>query len=332
MSPGPLPGLFILEARLKQKGVTMKIATLTMNPAIDKSSAVAQVVAEWKLRCEPPEYEPGGGGINVSRAIRKLGGDSVAFYPAGGLAGRMLSDLLDREGLHHQAMSIAGVTRENFTVLEKSTARQYRFGMPGPTLQGADWRRCLEEISHLLPQVDYLVASGRLPPGVPPNFYGQLAKLAKEHNTRLIVDTSGEALRLAVEEGVFLIKPNLREFAELMGRELVNGLQEEHLARELVSSNKSEAVVVSLGAAGVLVASAEGTERVRAPLVPIKSKVGAGDSTVAGIVFALARGQSWREAVRFGVAAGAAAVMTPGTELCRREDVERLFEQLMQGG
>ena len=332
MSPGPLPGLFILEARLKQKGVTMKIATLTMNPAIDKSSAVAQVVAEWKLRCEPPEYEPGGGGINVSRAIRKLGGDSVAFYPAGGLAGRMLSDLLDREGLHHQAMSIAGVTRENFTVLEKSTARQYRFGMPGPTLQGADWRRCLEEISHLLPQVDYLVASGRLPPGVPPNFYGQLAKLAEEHNTRLIVDTSGEALRLAVEEGVFLIKPNLREFAELMGRELVNGLQEEHLARELVSSNKSEAVVVSLGAAGVLVASAEGTERVRAPLVPIKSKVGAGDSTVAGIVFALARGQSWREAVRFGVAAGAAAVMTPGTELCRREDVERLFEQLMQRG
>jgi len=324
--------LFILEARLKEKGVIMKIATLTMNPAIDKSSAVTQVVAEWKLRCEPPTYEPGGGGINVSRAIRKLGGDSVAFYPAGGLAGRMLRDLLDREGLQHRALSIAGVTRENFTVLEKSTGQQYRFGMPGPTLQEAEWRRCLEEVSGLLPQIDYLVASGRLPPGVPPNFYGQLARLAKEHNTRLIVDTSGEALRLAVEEGVFLIKPNLGEFAELTGRERVDEQEEEHLARELVSSDKSEAVVVSLGAAGVLVASAEGTERVRAPLVPIKSKVGAGDSTVAGIVLALSRGQSWREAVRFGVAAGAAAVMTPGTELCRREDAERLYEQLMQGG
>jgi len=308
----------------------MKIATLTMNPAIDKSSAVAQVVAEWKLRCDPPAYEPGGGGINVSRALRNLGGDSLAFYPAGGLAGRMLCDLLDREGLDHRAISIAGVTRENFTVLEKSTGRQYRFGMPGPTLQDAEWRRCLEEISNLLPRIDYLVASGRLPPGVPENFYGQLARLAKEHDTRLIVDTSGEALRLAVKEGVFLIKPNLREFAELTGRKEVNGFQEEHLAQELVSTNKCEMVVVSLGAAGVLVASAAGTERVRAPLVPKKSKVGAGDSTVAGIVLSLARGKSWREAVLLGVAAGAAAVMTPGTELCCREDVERLYEQLMQ--
>jgi 6-phosphofructokinase 2 len=310
----------------------MKIATLTMNPAIDKSSAVNQVVAEWKLRCESPVYEPGGGGINVSRAMGKLGGDSVAFYPAGGLAGQMLIDLLDREGLQHRAMSIAGVTRENFTVLEKSTGRQYRFGMPGPTLQEGEWRRCLEEISPLLPQIDYLVASGRLPPGVPENFYGQLARLAREHNTRLIVDTSGDALRLAVEEGVFMIKPNLREFAELMGRESVHGLEEERLARELVSSGQCEVVVISLGAAGVLAASAEGVERVRAPLVPIKSKVGAGDCTVAGIVLALARGQSWREAVRFGVAAGAAAVMTHGTALCRREDVERLYEQLRSGG
>jgi 6-phosphofructokinase 2 len=250
----------------------MKIATLTMNPAIDKSSAVHQVVAEWKLRCDPPVYEPGGGGLNVSRAIRKLGGDSEAFYPAGGLAGQMLSDLLDREGLQHRAMSIAGVTRENFIVLEKSTGQQYRFGMPGPTLQEAEWRQCLEEISLLFPQIDYLVASGRLPPGVPPNFYGQLAKLAKKHNTRLIVDTSGEALRLAVEEGVFLIKPNLPEFGELTGQERVDEIQEDHLARKLVSSHKSELVVVSLGGAGVLVASAEGVERVRAPLVPIKAR------------------------------------------------------------
>jgi len=310
--------------------MTIKIATLTMNPAIDKSSAVDQVVAEWKLRCEPPTYEPGGGGINVSRAIRKLGGDSLALYMAGGFSGQVLSDLLDQEGLSHQALAIAGLTRENFTILEKSTGQQYRFGMPGPTLTEAEWRRCLEELSGLLPQVDYLVASGRLPPGVPANFYGRLAKLARENKTRLIVDTSGEALRLAVAEGVFLIKPNLREFAELTGRERVDEQEEEHLARALVLSNKSEMVVVSLGAAGVLVASAEGTERVRAPLVPIISKVGAGDSTVAGMVLALARGQSWREAVRYGVAAGAAAVMTPGTELCRREDAERLYEQLMQ--
>mgnify|MGYP005846524153 CR=1 FL=1 len=306
----------------------MKIATLTMNPAIDKSSAVEQVVAEWKLRCEPPLYEPGGGGLNVSRAIRKLGGDSLALYAAGGLSGEMLANLLDGEGLQHEKIAIAGLTRESLTILEKSTGRQYRFGMPGPTLQEAEWQKCLEAISHLLPRVDYLVASGSLPPGAPPDFYGRIAKLAKEHETRLIVDTSGEPLRLAVAEGVFLIKPNLREFAELTGQELVDEVQEERLARELAASRQSEVVVVSLGAAGVLAATAEGTERVRAPLVPIKSKVGAGDSTVAGTVLALCRGKSWREAVRFGVAAGAAAVMTPGTELCRREDAERLYEQI----
>jgi 6-phosphofructokinase 2 len=310
----------------------MKIATLTMNPAIDKSSAVEQVVAEWKLRCEPPTYEPGGGGLNVSRAIGKLGGDSLAFYAAGGLSGEMLANLLDGEGLKHQAIAIAGLTRESLTILEQSTGQQYRFGMPGPTLQEAEWRRCLEAISELLPRVDYLVASGSLPPGAPPDFYGRIARLAKEQETRLIVDTSGEPLRLAVKEGVFLIKPNLREFAELTGQELVDEVQEERLAQELASSRKSEMVVVSLGAAGVLAATAEGTERVRAPLVPIKSKVGAGDSTVAGTVLALSRGKSWREAVRFGVAAGAAAVMTPGTELCRREDAERLYEHIMKRG
>jgi 6-phosphofructokinase 2 len=306
----------------------MKIVTLTMNPAIDKSSAVEQVVAEWKLRCEPPTYEPGGGGLNVSRAIGKLGGDSLALYAAGGLSGERLVNLLDEEGLKHQAIPIVDMTRESLTILEKSTGQQYRFGMPGPTLQEAEWQKCLEAISDLLPRVDYLVASGSLPPGAPPDFYGRIARLAKEQDTRLIVDTSGEPLRLAVQEGVFLIKPNLREFAELTGQELVDEVQEERLAQELAASRKSEIVVVSLGAAGVLVATAEGTERVRAPLVPIKSKVGAGDSSVAGTVLALSRGKSWREAVRFGVAAGAAAVMTPGTELCRREDAERLYEQI----
>jgi len=188
----------------------------------------------------------------------------------------------------------------------------------------------LEEIAGLLPRVDYLVASGRLPPGAPADFYGRIARLAKEQDTRLVVDTSGEALRLALEEGVFLIKPNLREFAELTGRELANETQEERLALELVARRKSEVVVVSLGAAGVLAATAQGAQRLRAPLAPIKSKVGAGDSTVAGMVLALARGRPWREALRFGVAAGAAGVMTPGTELCRREDAERLYDQIMQ--
>ncbi|MFH0789724.1 MAG: 1-phosphofructokinase family hexose kinase [Pseudomonadota bacterium] len=306
----------------------MKIITLTMNPAVDKSSSVDHVVAEWKLRCDPPVYDPGGGGINVSLAIRKLGGDSLTLYAAGGLSGGMLRDLLDKEGLNHQQITISGITRESLSVLEKSTGLQYRFNMPGPMILEREWRDCLSKVSLLIPECEYLVASGGLPPGVPPDFYARLAKATRKEGVRMILDTSGIALRLALEEGVFLIKPNLREFAELTGLERTDEVEEEQRAKELVTGGKSQMVVISLGSAGVLAASAEGTERVPAPVVPIKSKVGAGDSTVAGMVLALSRGWSWPEALRFGVAAGAAAVMTPGTGLCRREDTERLYKQI----
>lgn len=315
---------------MRTKKEHLSIATVTMNPAIDKSSSVDRVVAEWKLRCDLPSYEPGGGGINVSRAIRNLGGNSLAWYIAGGFSGKLLRELLDREGLEHQGIPIQGMTRESLSVLEKSTGLQYRFNMPGPKLAKKEWETCLKEITHLLDRVEYLVASGTLPPGVPNDFYGLLAQRAKRKKVRMILDTSGEALRLALQEGVFLIKPNLREFAELTGQERSDELEEENRAKELVKQGGCEVVVVSLGAAGVLAASAAGTERIPAPVVPIKSKVGAGDSTVAGMVLALARGWSWPKALRFGVAAGAAAVMTPGSELCRREDTERLYKQIME--
>ena len=161
----------------------------------------------------------------------KPAGDSVTYYPAGGLAGRMLIRFAGWGRLAASGHEHRQGQPGKFFVLEKSTTsgntasvcRDRRFNE-------AEWRQCLEKISGLLPQADYLVASGRLPPGVPPDFYGRLAGFGREHNTRLVVDTSGEALPLAVAEGVFLIKPNLREFAELMGCESVDGLEEERLA------------------------------------------------------------------------------------------------------
>jgi 6-phosphofructokinase 2 len=302
------------------------IATITINPAIDKSAVVDRMVADRKLRCGPPTYEPGGGGINVSRAIRKLGGGSLVLYTAGGLTGQMLTSLLDREELSHQAVPIEGLTRENLTVLETFSGRQYRLVMPGPVLDEKEWQQCLQEVADLVPKPDYLVGSGSLPTGVPTDFYARLAQLVRDWGGRMIVDTSGEPLRQVVKTGVFLIKANLREFAELTGQDLVDELQTETLARGLVETGQCEAVVVSLGAAGALLVIAAGCERFRAPLVPIVSKVGAGDSMVAGLVLSLARGQSLKTAVRFGVAAGAAAVMTPGTELCHQEDATRLYQ------
>ena len=307
------------------------ILTLTMNPSIDKSSRVDHVIPERKLRCKSPRYEPGGGGINVSRAIRKLGGKSVALYPAGGPAGQMFRDLLDQEGLDHHPIQVEGWTRENLIVYEEATDQQFRFDMPGSILQDKEWNKCLTEVTEIDPKPDYIVASGRLPPGAPKDFYARVARLARELGARMIVDTSGEALSPAIREGVFLIKPNLRELKELAEHEIEDESHQEDLARQIVNSGQSEAVVISLGAAGAMMVSKEGCEHLRAPTVPIKSKVGAGDSMVAGIVLSLARGLPLKEAVRFGVAASAAAVMTPGTELCRREDAERLYERMISG-
>lgn len=306
-----------------------KIITLTMNPAIDKSANVAQVIVERKLYCHSPRFEPGGGGVNVSRAIRKLGGESTALFPCGGPTGAHLLELLQHEGLDCRPISVDGWTRENLVVLEESSGLQFRFGMPGAPLGDNEWQNCLDALTAGDQKPDYIVASGSLPPGVPDDFCAQVARIGKGLCARVIVDTSGNSLRLALQEGVYLIKPNIRELGELVGKELVDESSQRDIAMEMVRSGQCAVVALSLGAGGVLLASADGCLRLQTPLVPIKSKVGAGDSMVAGIVLSLARGNAVQDAVRFGVAAGAAAVMTPGSELCRREDAERLYEQML---
>lgn len=305
------------------------IVTMTLNPAIDKSASVDHVVAERKLYCKPPRFEPGGGGVNVCRAIKKLGGRSLLHYPAGGLTGMRLQELLDEEGLDHRPFPIDGMIRESLVILEESTGQQYRFGMPGPTLKKNEWESFLQKLAAIDPPPDYVVASGSLPPGAPPDFYARVARVGKKKGTKTIVDVSGKALKEALEEGVFLIKPNVREFRELVGEEIKEESQIKAEAQKMVKSGRCEVLVISLGAAGALAVSEDFVEHIIPPTVPIVSKVGAGDSMVAGIALSLARGNPLRESVLFGVAAGSAAVMTPGTELCRREDAERLYESMI---
>jgi 6-phosphofructokinase 2 len=304
------------------------IVTLTMNPTVDVNVEVDRVDVEEKLRCADARYEAGGGGVNVSRAIHKLGGQSLAIYPSGGSMGRMLQNLLEREGLVHRPVPIEGTTRQCFNVLEKATGKQLRFILPGPVLREPEWQRCLDEVSSLEPKPRYVVASGSLARGAPEDLYARVARIGRELHARVIVDTSGKALPASLREGVYLIKPNLRELEQLTERRIEDEAGQEQAARSVIDRGQSEVVVLSLGKEGALVVSKEGSERVRAPSVPVQSKVGAGDSMVAGVVLGLARGLGLSDAVRFGVAAGAAAAMTPGTELCRREDAERLNEQV----
>lgn len=285
---------------------------------------------DQNFRCRDPRRDPGGGGINVARAIRRLGGQARAVFAAGGSTGALLERLLEEEDVPAAAVRIEGFTRENLTLDEAGSDRQYRFILPGPEL-GRDEQEALVDAA-LEGDPAYLVASGSLPPGVSADLYAELARRARDRGVRVVLDTSGDALREGAGAGVFLLKPNLRELGQLVGRDVSEDPEQEDAARRLIAEQRAEAVVVSLGAGGALLVTREGVQRISAPTVPIRSKVGAGDSTVAGITLSLARGDDLGTAARFRVAAGAAAVMTPGTELCRRDDTERLFERLQRWG
>lgn len=304
------------------------IVTLTLNPAIDESSSVEYVVSDSKLRCLAPHYEPGGGGINVARAVRRLGGEALALFAAGGPSGELLCELLDREGVSRIPIPIAEWTRRNLNVREEATGRQYRFVFPGPTLRESEWKQCLEALRGVRPAPAFVVASGSLPPGAPAGFYALAAGVARELEARFVLDSSGEPLRLALETGVFLVKPSLQEFQQLTGGAATGEPELAAAARRLIAEGRCEVVVLSLGGGGALFVTGTESERLLAPAVPVASSVGAGDTMVAGIVLSLERGLSLAQAARFGVAAGAAAVMNPGTQLCRREDAERLYEQM----
>ncbi|MBK7936417.1 MAG: 1-phosphofructokinase family hexose kinase [Lewinellaceae bacterium] len=308
----------------------MKIVTLTLNPALDKSASVDRLVPEQKLRCSAPQIDAGGGGINVSKGIHKLGGESTAVFPAGGTAGLHLQSILKKTGIKTEVLILQGETRENFSVSEATTNLQYRFTMPGLELTEQQAETCLGMVELLRP--DYLVASGSLPPGLPDHYYEKVAAFAKRTGARLILDTSGAALKAAADEGVYLLKPNLTELSALAGVQNLEMNQVDDAALEIIRQGKCEVVVVSLGAQGALLVTRDGFEHIPSPAVTKKSTVGAGDSMVAGMVWALSRKKSHREMVQTGVACGTAATMNPGTELFHPEDVKRLLEWIRRYG
>lgn len=304
------------------------ILTVTFNPAVDKSTTVPALEPEKKLNGSLPLYEPGGGGINVARAIGKLGGEAIAAYLSGGLNGQKLNNLLEAALVPSLITHIAEETRENFTVLDEKTQQQYRFGMPGPTVQEQEWQTCLANIDAQT-NLQYIVASGSLSPGIPIDVFARLAAIAKKKNARLVVDTSGDALKEAVKAGVYLIKPNLGELGYLLGKQELKEAEVSEVARELLAQGKVEVIVVSMGAKGAMLVNKSSQWLVLPPPVVRKSTVGAGDSMVAGITLQLSRKKSLLESLQYGVACGTAATMNPGTQLCSKADADHLY-QLIQ--
>jgi 6-phosphofructokinase 2 len=308
--------------------VVPDIVTLTINPAVDIFVNVAHVEPTRKLRCSAPKRDPGGGGINVARAAHRLGGSVAAIYPTGGALGKLLHRLVEREGIESLVTPSHVETRENFTAYEETTGEQYRFVLPGSALHRAEWEAVLDKLTTLSGKPKFVVASGSVPPGVPEDFFARVARQSKQLGAQCVVDTSGAALKLALAEGVTLVKPNLVELSDLVGLPLDTEAARVAACRQLAIDGRAEVVALTLGEQGALLVTADKVFRSQPMAIEPVSTVGAGDSFLGGLVAALASGHSLYEAFRVAVAAGSAAVLSTGTELCSEEDVQRLLPKV----
>ncbi|MDQ8727944.1 1-phosphofructokinase family hexose kinase [Bradyrhizobium sp. LHD-71] len=301
-----------------------EIVTITLNPSVDISTSVARIAPFSKLRCAPPHYDPGGGGINVARVIKRLGGDVLAVFPIGGATGQLLKRLMHDEGVPCTTVDVFSETRQVFTLVEDTTDQQFRFVLPGAQLSENEWSTTVAAVADIRPAPSMVVVSGSLPSGISDEKFARAIRTIKASGAKIMLDTSQGPLRAAVEEGVHLIKPNLKEFQDLAG---ISGAQEPQLvdaARALIAKKRVAIIALSLGADGALLVSVDRALRARPlPVEPV-SVVGAGDSFLGALVWQLSRSADLEEALRCATAAGAAAVLRAGTSLSRVEDVRRL--------
>ncbi|SFP76872.1 1-phosphofructokinase family hexose kinase [Tranquillimonas alkanivorans] len=304
------------------------ILTITLNPTVDFSTTAPEVVPEAKLRCSEPDIDPGGGGINVARAIRQLGGQAVALIAIGGSTGAQLLQRLAVEGVPTVAFQGPGETRQSVSVIDESTGAQYRFVMPGPSWKEDDVTRALESIDQATGDGTLVVLSGSQPPGVAKDFPSILADHAAGRQARLIVDTSGPALHHLVEkphECLHVLRMDDAEAEELAGRKLPELEDTAGFSQELVKRGVARMIIVARGADGSVLSTADESWHAVGPKVEVRSKVGAGDSFVGALTLAMAEERPPEECLRRGVAAASNAVMTEATRLCDRATTQRLL-------
>ena len=300
------------------------IVTLTLNPAIDTSGEIERLAPARKLRCSEEKHEPGGGGINVARVLRRLGMGSLAVFPSGGAMGDFFVGLVRKEGLSHLAIPIAAETRENLMVRDRASGNQYRFLFAGPDISPHELMACCETaLSHLAP-ASWLIASGSLPPGAPADTYALLARRSAAMGARFVLDTSGPALHSAMAERFYLLKASEQELAQASGKTVTGRASCIAAARALIARGP-ETVAVTLGERGALYIGSDFVLAADAPAIVPASTVGAGDSFLAALIWKLAQGAPSAEALRCAVAAGSAALLSPGTGLCQPSDVQRLL-------
>jgi 6-phosphofructokinase 2 len=309
------------------RDMTGRIATLTVNPAVDLACTAATVQPTHKIRTFNERLDPGGGGINVARVVHALGGHALALIMTGGVTGRLVEQLLDGAGVPWQAVPIHDRTRISLNVLDRQSGLEYRFVPEGPLVEPHEWHSLLNVLRDV--EAEWIVASGSLARGIPVDFYAQAAAIAAQRGQRFVLDTSGEALRATVgHHGLELLKLSLGELEYLIGREAHDAEAQKREVALLIQSGAARIIAVSLGGDGAILGTEDGTIRLPAPPVQAHSAVGAGDAFLAALVLGLARGLAQRQALALGVAAGSAAVVTYGTAQVRRADVDTLYRQL----
>ena len=292
--------------------VTASILTVTMNPTLDVATRVERLLNHQKLRCETETEQVGGGGINVAQVVHSLGASCTAAFTSGGWRGKEIERRLLADGLDCLPLPIAQESRQCFTVYETSTQQEYRFILPGPTLSGQEWNQCLDQLTRAAMNSGWLIASGSLPPGVPADFYYQLLERVRAYPVKTALDTSGLALEQALQSDISLIKPSREELEQLIARPLATLDQCQTACQELLQRYRIETVALSLGAQGALIMQGDVCLHIEPLRVSVTSTVGAGDSFVGGMVWALAQGHELAQAARIATAAAAAALQTQG--------------------
>jgi 6-phosphofructokinase 2 len=301
-----------------------RVITLTFSPALDVATSVDVVTPTRKLRCTAPRQEPGGGGINVARVVQRLGTDAVAVAPLGGDRGRQMAEQLRDEGVTVEQISVDHPIRQSFAVTEQSTGHQYRFVLPPQRLDPGAADRCVNAACDLASSARCIVVSGSIDLPHVGDVLRHIVEAVRP--VPVLIDTSGDALVAALVSGAALVKPSARELADVASRSLDTEDDIVAAATEVIERSTVEALLVSIGAGGaVLVRPDRPPIRFRAPTVRVRSTIGAGDSLVGGIAAGLASDPNLIDAIRLGIAAGTAAVLTEGTALCDPAVVDELL-------
>lgn len=307
------------------------IVTLTMNPAVDTYLS-GETFRSAKIRCKITGYGPGGGGVNVARVIRKLGGVAEAVLLVGGPTGERLLTMLDEREVPHRCIWTEGETRDTYVIFDRESKRRYHIIIEGPPVLESEWQAALALVGEIAHPDLYFVLSGSLPPDAPDDFYAQAAAVAKSRGSRVALDTCGGPLVAALSEGVWLAKPNGRELETWAGRGLPTFAERREAVEGLVRRGAAEVVVATFGPEGSLVATAAQTWRVQAPPIEPKSEVGAGDSFLGGLVLAVSRREPLPRAAAYAVAAAGSALSKSGPGLSEKAQTESLLREVLAAG